>query len=364
MLKVQEYLLENGLESLESEYGIVSKNYDDIVVLNYSQIDSPKNNPMVDECRGLILSSDFNTVLCRPFDRFYNMGEAGQTVDNVDNYTILEKYDGSLINIWYNPFTHSFQASTRGTGYAESPTPYGNTFYDIIERDVLGFKVSNLDLPIGFTYIFELVGPANRVVKMYDKPEMYLIGVRHNKTGQFLAYDVMNSLYLLELSWLNNVHLAKKYSFSSIDDIVNNISSLDAMDEGYVLWNENTGHRVKIKNPDYVAIHHLRDNGVLVPRRIVHLIHENEHEEYLSYFECDRQFFQPYIDAYNKMVDDIERIWVSVRDIESQKEFALSVKDLYISGVLFGMRKGFTIKDCLDKMTDKKLAELVEKYKE
>lgn len=75
MLEVQNYLLENGLESLENDYGVVAKKYDEFVVLNYSQTESPKSNPITDVCRGLILSSDFKKVLCRSFDRFYNYQE-------------------------------------------------------------------------------------------------------------------------------------------------------------------------------------------------------------------------------------------------------------------------------------------------
>ncbi|MFW6008916.1 MAG: RNA ligase [archaeon] len=94
MLNVQKYLLENGLQSLKDNYGVITKEYDNLVVINYSQIDSPKNDPITDECRGLILSADFSKVLCRSFDRFYNLGEADQKVDNIEDYTILEKYDG------------------------------------------------------------------------------------------------------------------------------------------------------------------------------------------------------------------------------------------------------------------------------
>ncbi len=77
MLNVQKYLLENSLQALKDNYGIIVKEYENepVIVLNYSQIDSPKNDPITNECRGLILSSDFKTVLCRSFDRFFNYQE-------------------------------------------------------------------------------------------------------------------------------------------------------------------------------------------------------------------------------------------------------------------------------------------------
>ncbi|MFW6008919.1 MAG: RNA ligase, partial [archaeon] len=174
----------------------------------------------------------------------------------------------SLINVWYNPFTNKFQASTRGTTFAESETPYGRTFKEIIENDILNGTVARcLDkLNPNYTYIFELIGPENRVVKSYKEPKLVFIGLRNNNDGNFATYDEMVYIHSFKLSHNKNVLLADKYQFSSLDELVENLKSLNAMDEGYVLWREKTGHRIKIKNPAYVSIHKLRDNGVLVPR--------------------------------------------------------------------------------------------------
>ena len=54
-MNVQKYLEENGLKKLQEEFKIVVTDYPDRVVLNYDQIDSPRFNPICDECRGLIL---------------------------------------------------------------------------------------------------------------------------------------------------------------------------------------------------------------------------------------------------------------------------------------------------------------------
>lgn len=364
MLPVQKYLIENGLEKLKQEYGVIAKEYDNFIVLNYSQIDSPKNSPITDACRGLILSADFKKVLCRSFDRFYNLGEAGQKVDNIKDYRILEKYDGSLINVWYNPYEEKFQASTRGTGYAESETAYGTKFIDIIENQILGCSVADFfkNFDENITYIFELIGPENRVVKPYKEPKLVFIGIRSNNDECSFTYHDMLDFYREALNH-DNIWLAERYAFSSIDEIMNDIEQLHTFDEGYVLWNEETGHRVKIKNPDYVHIHHLRDNGALVPRRIVGLVRSNEHGEYLNYFPEDREFFQPYIDAYNSFLEDIENVWQDVNHIEDQKQFALWVKDLPVASILFSMKKGFTKEDAIDRIQDKKLTEMLEKYK-
>lgn len=78
-MKVQEWLRNNGgnLELLEEQLGITHNVHEDgRVILNYSQIDSPKQNPIVMECRGLILDKNNNwELVARSFPRFFNRGE-------------------------------------------------------------------------------------------------------------------------------------------------------------------------------------------------------------------------------------------------------------------------------------------------
>ena len=76
-MEVIKFLKANGnnFQKLTDVYGIKVKDYPEqkLVVLNYDQINSPKMEPIVQECRGLILDYALN-VVCRPFDRFFNYG--------------------------------------------------------------------------------------------------------------------------------------------------------------------------------------------------------------------------------------------------------------------------------------------------
>jgi len=83
MLNVQEYLIKNGLQKLQDEFHIEVKEYPDRVTLNYSQIDSPKFNPICDECRGLILRKGTWEVMAMSFVRFYNFAEGIEEKDKL-----------------------------------------------------------------------------------------------------------------------------------------------------------------------------------------------------------------------------------------------------------------------------------------
>ena len=78
---VQDYLRhpQHTLETLHETYGIRHNVHEDgRVILNYSQIDSydVRFEPIVRECRGLVLDSNNNWALvARAFSRFFNLGE-------------------------------------------------------------------------------------------------------------------------------------------------------------------------------------------------------------------------------------------------------------------------------------------------
>lgn len=76
-MRVIEFIKNHGIQALTEEYAISVKKVDDLLVLNYNQIDSPKTHPLVIECRSLILESETLKVVSRGFDRFFNIYENG-----------------------------------------------------------------------------------------------------------------------------------------------------------------------------------------------------------------------------------------------------------------------------------------------
>lgn len=79
-MEVQDFLRkygEFGLTLLNAQYGIVATKDEEgkRVILNYDQIESPKFDPIVKECRGLCLEIGTWNILARGFFRFFNIGE-------------------------------------------------------------------------------------------------------------------------------------------------------------------------------------------------------------------------------------------------------------------------------------------------
>ena len=357
-MEVIHYLSNHTYEDLTNEFGIKVNEYDDRVVLNYSQIDSPKFNPIVAECRGLILSKPDHKVLCRSFDRFYNYNEDPNTNKFVIEKSIVEeKIDGSLCNVYHDG--NVWQIATRGMAFAEGGTPSGRTFREIFV-ETLGGEPNDVFKHIDKTIvvIFELVSPETRVVKPYEEACLYLLDVRARDTGTF---------YGQEFTWFWNIpkgvkwKYPEKYTFESWDDCFFAAKKLPAMDEGYVV-KTNLNWRLKVKNPAYLAIANMRMNGIINEKRIVLLVLMNDYEEYLGYFPEDQKEFDPYIQAYETMIADIDEHWVKYKDIEDQKEFAMAIKDCHSKHILFGMRKKQYPQEIIENMTDNAKVKLLKGY--
>ena len=139
-----------------------------------------------------------------------------------------------------------------------------------------------------------------------------------------------------------NIRMAHEYKLETFDDILKAARDLPTLTEGYVVYDPVSGKRVKIKNPSYVAVHHLRENGVPSIKRIFALVLENEQDEYLSYFEQDRPLFEPVIAEVEAYRQALMSNWETVKHIEDQKEFALAVQKFKGTPFFFNAKKAKT----------------------
>lgn len=329
-MKVVKYIKENGLEKLNQEFGVITKIYPEgLIVLNYDQINSPKNE-ITNECRGLILDKEFN-VVSRSFDRFFNYGENFATF-NPETSVAYEKVDGSLIKI-YN-WEGIWYVSTRGTAFAES----GVNGWDITFKDMV-FKALGCNTEEDFqnkcdnwlacsrTYIFEVTGVENRVVTRYSGYDLWFLASRNNLSGKYYSHESINIMMAF------GAKTPQQFKFNSIEACLETAKHLPDLQEGYVMY-ENGIPVCKVKSPAYVAVHHIRGEG-LSPKRIAELVVINEQEEYLTYFEEDREHFTPYVEALSNALTEAQAIFDKAILCETQKEFALWVKDYSFAFILF-----------------------------
>ena len=102
MLKIQEHLINVGLEATIKKFNLEFKDLGHKFMLKYHQIDSPKSAIEVQESRGLVLEKNTYRIISMPFKRFFTYDDFYAAKINYDNAVYTEKRDGTLIQIYYD----------------------------------------------------------------------------------------------------------------------------------------------------------------------------------------------------------------------------------------------------------------------
>lgn len=351
MLNVQKFLIaqkEQGLsnfqafEQLTEQFAIKVKYYEDerIVLLDYHMIDSPKMHPVVIECRSLILLLDTFGVVSRKFDRFFNYGEALDYYHDFDlsRSVIMEKADGSLIGVYHH--NGKWHISTRGMAFAEGEHTMGGTFREKV-LDAFGMSGDEFQSVFGvfnkrLTFVFEYTSPENRIVTKYEKPEMVLLSANDGEK----EWDYETMYCNLAAYGVKNIRKVKTYQASDMDAVVALVNSLPDLQEGFVIYDPVSKKRMKVKSSLYVVAHAIRGNDPLPTKKnLLRLLFTGELGEFCAYFP---EWSEKALDIQRE-VDNAYReltiAWDRHKHLESQKDFALSIKDVLYNGILFQARK-------------------------
>jgi len=322
-------------EDLTSKYGIKVKRHPDLPLyqFSYSQIDSPKFKAIVRECRGLVLEDGSWNLVAKPFERFYNFGEYREDCNkfNWDDYDAFTKEDGSLCILYF--YDGEWHVNTRGSfGLGQIHPGTDKTW-----RDAFWWasKLTPVDLK-GFedhTFLFELCTPYNKVVRRYDKPCVFLLGA-------FFGPDEVtpDNLKVIGLPTpIPDTH--HFYSRHDLEQYLLRQEENDPTYEGLVL-RDARGVRLKFKTKTYTSMHHLKDNGnILRAKRLVPLVLSGEAEELALYLPEVESALYDCQATIRRVTSEVVELWEKAKDAETQKDFALMVKDHELSGLLFEMRK-------------------------
>jgi hypothetical protein len=235
-------------------------------------------------CRGLILeifdspmmdgSDSCVKVLCHAFDKFFNKNEEAAAKIDWKTATIREKIDGSIIKLWYNPFSDGNQIYDPPAGWTFSTNNTFNADMNLMSVvpvcdeegwrikptkfiHLINFALSEnipelLDLPQHYTFYFELVSPYNRIVIPYKETELYLLGARNNISGQEYDPEQINAQF-----FGGNFKTPKILEINDPEDIQKIADESGADHEGFVVCDKNF-NRIKIKGKEYLYRHHLR----------------------------------------------------------------------------------------------------------
>lgn len=286
-MKLLDFILANTdweRKLTDCPYCLTIKRKDGYILFKYNQQLSDFNNEIVREARGIIFRERDWKCVCHGFDKFENYGEDYCPDIEWKGATVQEKVDGSLIKTWYCE-DDGWHVSTNGCIDASNAS-YGmgdrENYHCLFASAVLNSSLMDLGefkklmdyAGRSNTYMFELVSPFNKHIILYPETKLYFLGFRDNKSNkEYLPEDSIISLYF---------PIPKRYKFNSLDDVIKTSKLLPYDEEGYVVCDKHF-NRIKIKFPEYIKAHYLRNNGHITDKRLIDIILEGEQGEFLTY---------------------------------------------------------------------------------
>lgn len=328
-----------------------------IAILNYNQIKSPKDNPVVRECRQKIIEIEPPyRVVSRSFDRFFNYGESGADTDllhaNWKDAVFQEKHDGSLIAVFsYSGQTIIATRGSFGNSVIEPSHPNSPTWEQAVRRFVDPDK-----LDLRRTYVFELCTKYNRVVREYPEDALFLLTIVDPRTGEEATEAEQAALSLPR---------PRVFAIPAVEQLRAVIEAEGKLTPGFeglvakIPHGNNQFTRIKIKDAAYLELHH-KMTGTVSWATLVSVVIRNEVDEVLTMgkhraWKDDLVRIQR---AWAVMRVDIQNSWNRYRVCVTPKELALMMKadNCAYHGMIFDLFR--TTRDCVEIPNDFFLSKL------
>lgn len=214
------------------------------------------------KARGIIFYAPTARIVCRPFDKFFNLDERqGSRLEELPdgNFIVWEKLDGSCCSSFL--MWNEIRCATPGS--YESPQAVWATEW--LQKHLLeigkdkrdDFFEDNLQM----TFIFEGLWPEDSgnptpgVLNYGDREELVLLSVRRHSGLELhpREVDILADKY--------GFARPKRYESIEFSGITRELrDAIPDDEEGYVIqYPGNDNFRVKVKSPTYMMLHRTRD---------------------------------------------------------------------------------------------------------
>ena len=346
-----DWLNKNGLDALkERDIRVATDDrFPGLYNLKYG-IFADKTDPITCACRGAVVEKVGNRffLAAYAFDRFFNLGEFGAADIDWGTATVYEKYDGSLIKLFWHE-TQWVVSTSGSVGGAGDVDGHDTTFEKLFWDTWRYMRYNTFDLDQNLCYVFELCTLQNHIVVNYEEPMLRLLAVRDSENGfEELPLECFRSHF-----WL-----AQSFYFGA-EQVVEKVNARGANYEGFIVCDA-LGNRIKVKSNLYVQLHRLKGNG---SPDFSELFLNGDLEEFLLHFPQYAVEFETHtisLETWAKLVD-----WVCTEFAElPQKEFALKVLEVAptVQGAAFGVRSGkfANFGEFVAQLTPKQLDRLLE----
>lgn len=289
-------------------------------IVNYRQGARNQYNRLV---RGMVIQKpnqgfhgdNLSLIRSFPFTRFYNQGEKDAAPVDFSNAEMLEKMDGTMVGVFFPHADHTRpefhtrkMLSTHEPDMSRVMTTFTGKearFLPEIKNFVQHLAFSDSDTQ--FTYVFEFIHEISYVLTKY-KPEqhgLYLLGGRNIQTHRELTEDELDKV-AKRIGCRRGRRWDAAKHHAEIEQMFKDVAADTPDFEGFVFRDKKTGHRVKVKDQEYVRKHHMLDG--LNYKKLIPRVLEGEEDEVIAYFPHAKELVDEIKKAYSKYLDKIVAI--------------------------------------------------------
>lgn len=328
--------LEAALEKFMASHGIRGKTNGRFLLLDYHQHQVRWTEPYGYVCRGLILDATTFDVVSMPLTKAFNFGDHYAAPVNLETARSFVKVDGTLCQRFWNPHTSQFELSTRFQFHEDlftNLTPSGTITWAVMFakcfkgwEDVLGQQ------PKDQTWVFECCSPANIVVVQNSEFFAKILTARDLRTLKEIRYEDLLSI---------EGGKPEVFSFKTAQEVLDFANSFPAVKNEGFIRRDHEDNCDKIKSKEYERLHHLKD-GLKGIWNLLDLARQPDYAKTIEHLPEYKPDLDLIARLYERTIVEHEAVYEKWKHLESQKEFAIKVKNLGLrnSGALFLTRAG------------------------
>lgn len=328
-------------------------------------------------CRGKVIDIETMTIVSYPFDKFFNVNEVSETKEDIIKKLVSEstyvyttdKKDGSTIIV---------------SLYKNKPLITTNGSFEndqiVLAEQLLKKKYPKFlkEIKEGYTYIFELIHPENRIVINYgNEKSLYLLAVRDLRTEKLLSLD---ETHIIANDF--DFPVPQTFSFKNLSDILYLAhTERNTNREGWVLrigQKDGGEFMLKIKLDEYFELHsafskitltfvyrHLLANDL---DDIISIVSENQQKEIKEYIKEIENIREKIKENSENLTENIcKKFATSLIVARTDRELTVKIiseiikeESLYGSFAIEYLKYGDSVEDKIRKIPTKIFKKFVE----
>jgi hypothetical protein len=277
--------------------------------------------------------------------------------DKNESLVAQEFIEGTMINVFWDPsigLTGGWEISTRNTVGATSSFFKGShnkTFRDMFLEASSEEKLLLNQLNKSFCYSFVLQHPSNRIVVPFHKPALYLVAMYSISIFEGSTY--CQSIPLTDFKNFNwgpaTIKFPQVYEWTTYSQLIETYASMNTSYDvvGVVVYNNVTGERMKVRNPVYEQVRHLRGNQPKLQYQYLCLRKEGKVADFLKFYPENKKEFSTFRDQIHLFTNTLFSNYISCY-IKKEKPL-LEFSEQYRTH-MFNIHKTYT-----DELREKKL---------